>query len=122
MPARLSSWVAHCGTLGRALHGEPPKASEPGRTPYDVGVATSYTPCRYAQRWPDLWAQLPDDSARQRLSDTLANGRLEGMEPDRALVEDLVADERGEITDEEFMARLRARTVQRRADRAAAVR
>lgn len=85
-------------------------------------MATSYTPCRYAQRWPDLWAQLPDDAARQRLSDTLANGRLEGMEPDRALVEDLVADERGEITHEEFMARLRARTVQRRADRAAAVR
>jgi len=37
----------------------------------------SYTPCRYARRrWPQLWSRLPDDRARQSLSDALANGRL----------------------------------------------
>lgn len=82
-------------------------------------MATSYTPCRYAQRWPDLWARLPDDAARQRLSDTLANGRLEGIEPDRAFVEDLVARARGEMTGDEFRARVKARSQQRSPDRAA---
>lgn len=82
-------------------------------------MATPYTPCRYAQRWPDLWAQLPDDAARQRLTDTLANGRLEGMEPDRALVEDLVARARGEMTGDEFRARVKARSQQPSPDRAA---
>jgi len=65
----------------------------------------SYTPCRYARRWPQLWARLPDDRARQSLSDALANGRLEGMEPTEADVALLVARARGELTDAEFAAR-----------------
>lgn len=52
----------------------------------------------------DLWALLPSDAERQNVSDTLANGRLEGMEPDRELVEDLVAQSRGEISGDEFRA------------------
>ncbi len=66
----------------------------------------SYTPCRYAQRWPDLWERLPDDRARRGLSSTLANGRLEGMEPTRDDVELLVARARGELTDSDFAARV----------------
>jgi len=69
----------------------------------------SYTPCTYAQRWPELWARLPDDRARQSLSNALANGRLEGMEPTRELVEDQVARARGEMSRDEFQARSRAR-------------
>jgi hypothetical protein len=65
----------------------------------------SYTPCRYARRWPQLWARLPDDRARQSLSDALANGRLEGVEPTRDDVELLVARACGELTDAEFAAR-----------------
>jgi len=69
----------------------------------------SYTPCRYARRWPDLWAALPDDRARWGLTDTLANGRLEGMEPDRELVADLVAQWRGELSGDQARARALAR-------------
>ena len=65
----------------------------------------SFSPCRYARRWPGLWARLPDDRARQSLSDALANGRLEGVEPTRDDVELLVARARGELTDAEFAAR-----------------
>ncbi len=66
----------------------------------------SYTPCRYARRWPQWWARLPDDRARQSLTDALANGRLEGMEPTEADVALLVARARGELTDAEFAARV----------------
>ncbi len=69
----------------------------------------SYTPCTCAQRWPELWARLPDDRAGQRLSNALANGRLEGMEPTRELAEDQLARARGEMSREEFQTRSRAR-------------
>jgi len=69
----------------------------------------SYTPCRYAQRWPELWERLPDDRARRGLSSTLANGRLEGMEPGRELVEDLVARARGEMSADEFRVKVLTR-------------
>lgn len=69
----------------------------------------SYTPCRYARRWPELWAQLPDDGARQRVTNALANGRLEGMEPDREFVADFVAKVRGDLTGEQYRARVLAR-------------
>jgi len=59
----------------------------------------------------DLWALLPSDAERQNVSDTLANGRLEGMEPDRELGEDLVAQSRGEISGDEFRARALARVL-----------
>jgi len=54
----------------------------------------TYEPCRYARRWPDLWASLPSVEERAVLSSTLASGRLEGMEPSRELVVDLVAQAR----------------------------
>lgn len=66
----------------------------------------SSTPCRYARRWPELWERLPDDRARRSLSDALVNGRLEGMEPTREGVELLVAQACGELSDEEFAARV----------------
>jgi hypothetical protein len=66
----------------------------------------TYSPCVYAQRWPELWAVLPSDEARRSLSATLASGRLEGMEPDRELVVALVAQARGEVTAEVLVARL----------------
>ncbi len=44
----------------------------------------SYPPCRYARRWPELWAQLPTDNDRRILSQNLASGRLDGQEPSRA--------------------------------------
>ena len=39
----------------------------------------AYEPCRYAQRWPELFESLDDDQ-KQRVSDALANNRLEGWE------------------------------------------
>ena len=46
----------------------------------------SYPPCRYAHRWPKLWAQQRSDNDRRILSSILANGRLDGQEPSRAFV------------------------------------
>ncbi len=80
----------------------------------------SYTPCRYARRWPQLWSRLPDDRARQSLTDALANGRLEGMEPTEADVALLVARARGELTDAEFAARVLMLAGQEGAHQAAA--
>lgn len=77
----------------------------------DEGNVMSYTPCRYAQRWPELWERLSSDAERRNISNVLASGRLEGMEPDRELVVDLVAQSRGEITGEEFRARALARVL-----------
>ncbi len=80
----------------------------------------SYTPCRYARQWPQLWSRLPDDRARQSLSDALANGRLEGMEPTEADVALLVARACGELTDAEFAARVLMLAGQEGAHQAAA--
>jgi len=52
-----------------------------------------------------LWAGLPDDDERWALSNTLANGRLEGMEPTRDLVEDLVVSAREELDFKTFKKR-----------------
>ena len=41
----------------------------------------SYTPCVFAQRWPQLWERLPDDDARCALSQSVATARLRGWEP-----------------------------------------
>ena len=69
----------------------------------------TYEPCRYARRWPDLWASLPSVEERAVLSSTLASGRLEGMEPSRELVVDLVAQARGELSVPDAIARAVAR-------------
>ncbi len=61
----------------------------------------SYPPCRYARRWPELWAQLPSDNDRRILSSILASGRLDGQEPSRAFVAAFINRMLGRITREE---------------------
>jgi len=51
----------------------------------------------------------------------LANGRLEGMEPGRELVEDLVARARGEMSAEEFRVKVLTRARSRAQARAGTV-
>jgi len=64
----------------------------------------SYPPCRYARRWPELWAQLRSDNDRRILSSILASGRLDGQEPSRAFVAAFIDRMLGRITREEFLA------------------
>ena len=68
----------------------------------------AYEPCRYAQRWPDLFEPL-DDYQKQRVSDALANNRLEGWEPERDDVADLVDREAGRIDTAEYIRRTMAK-------------
>ena len=64
----------------------------------------SYPPCRYARRWPELWAQLRSDNDRRRLSQNLGSGRLDGQEPSRAFVAAFIDRMLGRITRQEFLA------------------
>jgi len=64
----------------------------------------SYPPCRYARRWPELWAQQPTDNDRRILSSILASGRLDSQEPSRAFVAAFIDRTLGRITPEEFLA------------------
>ena len=64
----------------------------------------SYPPCRYARRWPELWAQQRSDNDRRILSSILASGRLDGQEPSRAFVAAFIDRVLGRITREEFLA------------------
>ena len=64
----------------------------------------AYEPCRYAQRWPELFEPLDDDQ-KQRVSDALSNNRLEGWEPERDDVADLVDREAGRIDTAEYIRR-----------------
>lgn len=61
-------------------------------------------PCPYAARWPELFARLPDEVARERLSQSLANARLEGWDPSREAVELLVDAATGEVPEDGFVA------------------
>jgi hypothetical protein len=61
----------------------------------------SYPPCRYARRWPELWAQQRSDNNRRILSSILASGRLDGQEPSRAFVDAFIDRILGRITREE---------------------
>lgn len=65
-------------------------------------------PCRYEARWPELFARL-DDEQKQHVSSALANGRLEGVEPTREDVADVVAETLGEISMQEYLRRAYAR-------------
>jgi len=58
----------------------------------------SYPPCRYAHRWPELWAQQRSDNDRRILSNNLASGRLDGQEPSRAFVAAFIDRILGRIT------------------------
>lgn len=64
----------------------------------------AYEPCRYAQRWPELFESLDDDQ-KQRVSDALANNQLEGWEPQRDDVADLADREAGRIDTAEYIRR-----------------
>ncbi|MET9312933.1 MULTISPECIES: hypothetical protein [unclassified Kribbella] len=68
----------------------------------------AYEPCRYAQRWPELFEALDDDQ-KQRVSDALSNNRLEGWEPQRDDVADLVDREAGRIDTAEYIRRTMAK-------------
>ena len=68
----------------------------------------AYEPCRYARRWPEVFEPL-DDEQKQRVSDALANNRLEGWEPDRDDVADLADRELGRIDTAEYIRRTMAR-------------
>jgi hypothetical protein len=68
----------------------------------------AYEPCRYAQRWPELFEPLDDDQ-KQRVSDALSNNRLEGWEPERDDVADLVDREAGRIDTAEYIRRTMAK-------------
>jgi Antitoxin VbhA len=76
----------------------------------------SYEPCRYARRWPELFEPL-DDAQKQIISDVLANGRLEGWEPERDDVADLVDRELGRIDSAEYARRTAAKIAHDRAGR-----
>jgi len=68
----------------------------------------AYEPCRYARRWPELFEPL-DDEQKQRVSDALANNRLESWEPGRDDVADLVDRELGRIDTAEYIRRTMAK-------------
>ncbi len=72
----------------------------------------AYVPCRYAQRWPELFAPLDDDQKRG-VSQALANGRLEGWQPTRDEVADLIARERGLLSFEQYKQRVLDRALVR---------
>lgn len=78
----------------------------------------AYRPCRYAQRWPDLFEPL-DDQQKQRVSDALASGRLDGWEPERDDVADLIDQELGRIDSAEYLRRSIAQATRDRTDRKA---
>lgn len=62
--------------------------------------------CRYARAWPDLFDELPDAETKRSVSATLANGRLEGYEPSREAVANVIDAALGRVSYEEYMARV----------------
>lgn len=58
----------------------------------------------YTERFPDLFAGLTDDQA-SGITNALANGYLEGWQPTREQVADLIAVELGQISEDEYFAR-----------------
>jgi len=64
----------------------------------------SWPPCRYARRWPELWAQQRSDNDRRILNDILSSGTLDGQEPSRAFVAAFIDRILGRITRAEFLA------------------
>lgn len=66
---------------------------------------TTWRPCTYGQKWPELFAQLPDDQARHEASEVLADSRLEGKIHTREDVCDFIDVELGRISAEESIVR-----------------
>lgn len=65
----------------------------------------TWRPCLYGQKWPELFAQLPDDRSRHNVSQTLADSRLEGKVHTREDVSDFIDVELGRMSPEESIAR-----------------
>ena len=66
--------------------------------------------CRFARRWPELWAGLPDDRVRAAMSVALTKRKAAGgPEPTREGVEHVAELYRGEVTLGEMRARVIAR-------------
>jgi hypothetical protein len=61
-----------------------------------------WRPCRYAQRWPELWRPLSDHQ-RWVLSQALAEDGL--ADPNRGEIADLAALVAGTLTADEFEQR-----------------
>jgi len=59
---------------------------------------------RYSEQFPDLFAPL-QASHVWAVEQTLANGRLEGWDPDRSDVADLIGYTLGQLTRTEYVAR-----------------
>lgn len=62
----------------------------------------------YTERFPDLFDGLTDEQ-RRGITQTLANGHLEGWEPTREEISDLIDVDLGRISDEEYITRVRRR-------------
>lgn len=58
---------------------------------------------RYSQQYPDLFAPLTADQV-WAIEQTLANGRLEGWDPDRSDVADLIDQALGRLTLTQYVA------------------
>ena len=58
----------------------------------------------WTQRHPDLFAGLTDQQGA-RITEILANGRIEGWDPTREEIADLIAYDLGRISEEEYTRR-----------------
>lgn len=68
----------------------------------------------WAVRYPDLFAELTIEQ-KWSVHNTIANNEMEGWEPTRDNVADLIALTRGDITLEEYVRRGRAGLAAKRA-------
>jgi Antitoxin VbhA len=73
----------------------------------------SHQPCRDPLRWPELFEPL-DDAQREHISEVLAKGRLEGWDPGRDEVADLIDHELGRIDAAEYALRTASRLARER--------
>jgi hypothetical protein len=62
----------------------------------------------WMQRHPDLFVGLTEE-ANSRIAEILAEGRIEGWEPSREEIADLIAYDLGRISEEEYTRRGDAR-------------
>lgn len=64
---------------------------------------------KWTQRWPDLFAGLPERQVRG-IVDAINNNVLEGWQPERADVELLTRSARGELSEDDVIAQAVAMT------------
>lgn len=73
------------------------------------------TGCDVVALFPDLFVDV-DDETRDSIRQTFAMSYLDGWDPERVSVENLLAFERSEIDSEEYFRRSRALAQQRAED------